>query len=174
MHVYIVCVSGSSLGALGVSGSVNASDIQSSVLQISSRSHSENTRRGHWGPVATWTVSASQPALSYVAKQIWPLVLSWPVYAQISSIWGQTGGKGAIPVHKLLKETIRAANICITLQNAEEIAKDGERRVSPLKYAAARTNRAKSWSHYDIPHPFKRDTSPGSQLVQILFWKCIY
>lgn len=45
-----------SLGALGVSVSVTVSDIQSSVLQISSGSHRENTRHGRRDPVATWTV----------------------------------------------------------------------------------------------------------------------
>lgn len=120
--VCIYVVSRSSLGALGVSVSVTVSDIQSSVLQISSGSHRENTRHGRRDPVATWTVWASQPALSYVAQQIWPLVLSWPVYAQISSIWGQKGGKG-IPVHTLLKGTIGVVNICISLQNAQKTTK---------------------------------------------------
>lgn len=139
-----IYVSWSSLGALGVSVSVTVSDIQSSVLQISSGSHRENTRHGRRDPVATWTVWASQPALSYVAKQTWPLVLSWPVYAQISSIWGQEGGKG-IPVHTLLKPIIGVVNICISLQNAQKIPKVWERRVSALK---AGTDRARSRSHY--------------------------
>lgn len=47
LSVRCTCVLGSSLGALEVSVSVTASDMQSSVLQTSSRSHGENTRRGH-------------------------------------------------------------------------------------------------------------------------------
>lgn len=143
VDVCVYVVSWLSPGALGVSVSVTVSDIQSSVLQISSGSHRENTRHGRRDPVATWTVWASQPALSYVAEQIWPLVPSWPVYAQISSIWGQKGGKG-IPVHTLLKGTIGVVNICISLQTAQK----WERRVSALKYAAARRDWARSGSHY--------------------------
>lgn len=115
VHVCTLCVLGSSLGALEVSVSVTASDMESSVLQTSSRSHRENTSRGRWGPVATCTISASQLALSYVAKQIWPLILCWPVYAQISSTWGQKGGKESITVRLLFKGTIRMVDSCITL-----------------------------------------------------------
>lgn len=133
LSVRCTCVLGSSLGALEVSVSVTASDMQSSVLQTSSRSHGENTRRGHWGPVATCTISASQLALSYIAKQIWPLILHWPIYAQISSIWGQKGGKESITVCLLLKGTIRVVYICILLQNAEKIRKEREKSVSSQK-----------------------------------------
>lgn len=55
MRVY-VCVragvvegAGSGLGALGVTMSVTATDMMSSVLQISSQSQKENTRHGKWG-----------------------------------------------------------------------------------------------------------------------------
>lgn len=65
-----VCVSGSGLGALGVSVSLTALDTLSSVLQISSQSHKENTRHGKWEPAAICKELAPQPALSYAADQI--------------------------------------------------------------------------------------------------------
>lgn len=63
-------MAGSGLGALGVSVSVTASDMMSSVLQISSQTQNENTRHRNWGPAATCKALASRPALSYVVEQI--------------------------------------------------------------------------------------------------------
>lgn len=105
-------------------------------------------------PVAAWTVWASKPALSYVAKQIWPLVLSWSVYAQISSIWGQKGGKG-IPVHTLLKGTIGVVNICISLQNAQKITEEWEGRVSQI--CSSKNGSSQEQKPLRQPPPFKRD-----------------
>lgn len=49
VRVGVVEGAGSGLGALGVTMSVTASDMMSSVLQISSQSQKENTRHGKWG-----------------------------------------------------------------------------------------------------------------------------
>lgn len=67
MHIR---ASGSGLGAPGVSMNVTASDMMSSILQISFQSQKENTRHGIWGPMLICKTLASQLALSYVVEQI--------------------------------------------------------------------------------------------------------
>lgn len=152
--------------------------MQSSVLQTSSRSHRENTRRGRWSPVATFTISASQLALSYVAEQIWPLILNWPVYAQISSIWGQKGGKGEYYCSTAFKGNDQAGGYLHYVAKCWENQK-GEREGCLLsKNAAARTARARGWSQFDGPHPFQHDHCWGLQLNAIfklclLRWKIV-
>lgn len=63
-------VSGSGLGALGVSVSVTALDMMFGVLQIPSQTQKEKTRHRNWGPVATLMALASYTALSYVMSDM--------------------------------------------------------------------------------------------------------